>query len=103
MSTDAAVGLLVAASIPILLFGTLFALSRYGGWSQLADRYPARGAAPTPATRFGYAAFRGWVGYNGCIVLAADDTGLHIRTWPFFSLVHAAILIPWGQVLEIVP
>jgi len=87
----------------LLIFGTLFALSRYGGWSRLSDRYPSRGRFPKPATHVGYAAFRGWVGYNGCIVLAADDAGLHIRTWPVFSLVHAPIFIPWGQVLEIVP
>ena len=103
MSADTAIGLLLIASLPLLLFGIITGFSRYAGWSRLADRYPARRASPTPATRFGYAAFHGWVGYNGCIILAADDEGLYVRTWPFLALLHAPIFIPWGQVQEIVP
>ena len=103
MSADAAIGLLVTASLSFLIFGLIIALSRYGGWSRLADRYPARRASPKPATRFGYATFHGWVGYNGCIILAADAEGLHVRTWPLLALIHAPIFIPWEQVQEIVP
>ncbi len=107
MSREATIGLVASfgffVGMAAFFFGIIFALSRYCGWSRLADRYPARGVFPKSATHFGYAAFRGWVGYNGCIILAADEAGLHVRTWPVFSLVNAPIFIPWGQVQKIVP
>lgn len=83
-------------------FATLFAISRVGGWSRLAARYPAAGPAPKPLTSFGYGAMRGWVGYNGGLIIAADDAGLHVSTWRFLlSWCHPPVFIPWSQIADL--
>ncbi|MCX5793871.1 MAG: hypothetical protein NTY77_00055 [Elusimicrobia bacterium] len=89
--------LLPLALLPVLLH----ALSRLGGWAALAERYPATGEAPRPRCRFGHAIFRRWCGYNGCLIVSADQTGLSLSLWPVFSIGHAPIFIPWSEVREI--
>jgi hypothetical protein len=82
----------------------IFLFSRYGGWSALAERYPLRGPFPKPKTRFGFGVFRGWVGYNGGIIVASDESGLYLRALPvILSFCHAPIYIPWSEVREIEP
>jgi hypothetical protein len=80
----------------------IFVLSRYGGWSTLAERYPLRGPFPRPRTCFGFGVFRGWVGYNGAIIVASDAGGLYLRGWPvLLSFCHAPIHIPWSEIQQI--
>jgi hypothetical protein len=70
----------------------------------LAKRYPLRGPFPKPKKWFGYGVFRGWVGYNGAIIVASDPGGLYLRGMPvLLSLCHPPISIPWSEVQEIVP
>ncbi|HBL15379.1 MAG: hypothetical protein A2X36_08355 [Elusimicrobia bacterium GWA2_69_24] len=77
-------------------------LARMSGWAALAERYPLRGQAPPPATSMGYGAFRGWLGYNGCLIIAVDDTGFYLAGWPIFlAPTHKPIHIPWGELTEI--
>jgi hypothetical protein len=81
---------------------TIFAISRFSGWSALAERYPLYGAFPRPKVWLGYGVFRGWVGYNGGIVVAADATGLYLRAMPvILAWCHAPIYIPWAEITEI--
>ena len=76
-------------------------LARVGGWTILAERYPASAPMPSPKTRFGYGVFAGWVGYNGALVVASDQGGLYLRVWPLLSWAHPPVFIPWTEVERI--
>lgn len=89
----------VSLLVPV---GAIWTFSRLSGWRTLAERYPLQGAFPPPATRFGYGVFRGWIGYNGGIVIASDPTGLYLRAMPVvLSFCHAPIYIPWAEITGI--
>jgi hypothetical protein len=80
----------------------LWGFSRLSGWTTLAARYPGSGSAPAPRTRFGDGVFRGWIGYNGGLVLAADTRGVYISAMPIvLTPWHSPIFIPWGEITEI--
>lgn len=82
--------------------GVLVAISRYSGWNLLAEHYPGTGDFPPPAKWLGYGVFRGWVGYNGGIVVASDWQGLYLRGMPvILSFCHRRIFIPWTDVSSI--
>jgi hypothetical protein len=88
-------------TVPALL---IFVLSRASGWPALADRYPALSQPPRALVQFGYGVFAGWIGYNGGIVLSADERGLYLAAMPLvLSWCHAPIFIPWAEVQEIRP
>lgn len=80
----------------------IFLISRLSGWQRLADAYPGVYDPPQPVVRLGYGVFRGWIGYNGGIVVAADQRGLHLRAMPIvLSFCHAPISIPWSELREV--
>jgi len=88
--------------LPFVLLPVIFQLlARLGGWAALAERYPAAGEAPRPRCWFGSGIFRRWCGYNNCLIVSADQTGLFMSLWPVFSIGHAPIFIPWSEVREI--
>jgi hypothetical protein len=76
-------------------------LARAGGWTILAERYPASAPMPRPRTRFGYGVFAGWVGYNGALVVSSDASGLFLSVWPLLSWAHPPVFIPWTEVERI--
>jgi hypothetical protein len=80
----------------------IYLIARTGGWHTLAERYPLRGTFPTPRTRFGFGSFYGWVGYNGALIVAADELGLYLRATPvLLSWCHPPIFIPWSEITRI--
>jgi hypothetical protein len=82
--------------------GVIVLLSRLSGWQRLSEHYPARGEMPRRRKWLGYGVFRGWIGYNGGIVVAADEGGLHLAAMPIvLSFCHSPIFIPWSDVREI--
>lgn len=82
--------------------GVLVLISRYSGWNLLSEHYPGSGDFPPPAKWLGYGVFRGWVGYNGGIVVASDSKGLYLRAMPIvLSFCHRRIFIPWLDVTGI--
>lgn len=88
-----------ALALPLVL---VYGLSRWAGWPVLAARYPLLGEQPGPKLRFGYGVFRGWIGYNGGLVVSADAGGLYLSTMPIvLSFCHAPVFIPWPEVVEI--
>ena len=94
--------LLFPVALPFIILPlAMYALSRLGGWASLAERYPMPGVPPRPLSRFGHCVFRRWCGYNGCLIVAADERGLFLRLWPFFSIGHAPIFIPWSEIRQI--
>jgi hypothetical protein len=99
-----AVFLVVLAPLVVLLyvFLLLCAFSRLSGWSRLAAAYPGRAQPATPRRWFGYAVFRGWIGYNGGLVVGADERGLDVAGMPLLlAFCHRPIFIPWSEVVEI--
>ena len=96
--------IVVAALVAVYLYLQLlmWSLARLSGWRRLAARYPGTTAAPAPRPRFGYAVFRGWIGYNGGLVLTADTRGLYVSAMPIvLAPWHPPIFIPWGELTEI--
>ena len=91
--------------LPLVLLGSagvMVAISRYSGWNLLSEHYPGTGEFPPPAKWLGYGVFRGWVGYNGGIVVASDPAGLYLRAMPIIlSFCHRRIFIPWSDVAVI--
>lgn len=80
----------------------VYLISRTSGWQTLAERYPLSVEFPPPKTRFGYGVFRGWVGYNGGIIVSSDRTGLYLRAMPIvLSFCHDPIYIPWSEVVRV--
>jgi len=82
--------IVVAALVAVYLYLQLLMLgfAWLSGCRRLAARYPGTTSAPAPRTRFGYAVFRGWIGYNGGRVLTADARGLYVSAMPI-------VLAPW--------
>jgi hypothetical protein len=88
--------------VPLLPVALIYAFSRISGWQSLAKRYPLRGEFPKPKLWLGYGVFRGWIGYNGAIVVASDAGGLYLRAMPVvLSFCHAPIYIPWSEITGI--
>lgn len=76
-------------------------LSHVGGWSVLAERYPARTTAGE--RDLGTASLtldRGFivVNYNRSVRFQISAEGLGMATSPFFRRAHPPVLIPWGEV-----
>lgn len=87
--------LLVSATVIVLI-------SRFSGWNLLAEHYPATGDFPRPSKWLGYGVFKGWLGYNGGIVVASDARGLYLRAMPIIlSFCHRRIFIPWTDITAI--
>ena len=91
--------------VPFVLLvpvAVLVVLSRYSGWNRLAEYYPGDRDFPRAAKWMGYGVFRGWLGYNGGIVVASDARGLYIRGMPIIlSFCHRRIFIPWSEITRI--
>ena len=88
--------------VVLIPVGVMVAISRYSGWNLLAEHYPGYGDFPRPSRRMGYGVFRGWLGYNGGIVVASNVKGLYLRGMPIImSFCHRRIFIPWSDVVGI--
>ena len=92
----------LVALIPLIPVVVIVAISRYSGWNLLAEHYPGTGDFPRPSKWMGYGVFRGWLGYNGGIVVASDERGLYLRGMPIIlSFCHRRIFIPWSDVVRV--
>jgi hypothetical protein len=86
----------------LLVASVIVVISRISGWNLLAEHYPGYGDFPKPAKWMGSGVFRGWVGYNGGIVVASDARGLYLRAMPvLLSFCHRRIFIPWSEITRI--
>ncbi|MGH8727196.1 MAG: hypothetical protein ACREV9_03340 [Burkholderiales bacterium] len=91
--------LILASLLIAFLAAIVFLISRASGWSTLAQKYPLRAAFPKPKIWLGYAVFRGWIGYNGGIIVGSDSRGLCLRAMPIIlSFCHVPIFIPWSEI-----
>ncbi len=95
-------GLLLAVPALLVAPTLIFVFSRVDGWRTLAVRYPLAGPRPPACVRLGYGVFRGWIGYNGGLVISVDHRGLYLATMPvILSWCHPPVFIPWPEIAEI--
>ncbi len=88
--------------VVLVPFGVILVLSRLSGWNLLAEHYPGTGDFPSPKKWMGYGVLRGWIGYNGGIVVASDARGLYLRAMPILlSFCHRRIFVPWSEISRI--
>ena len=91
--------------IPLVVlvpFGVILVFSRISGWNLLAEHYPPTGDLPPTKKRMGYGVFRGWIGYNGGIIVGSNAGGLSLRAMPLLlSFCHRPIFIPWSEISRI--
>jgi hypothetical protein len=74
-----------------------FLLSRLGGWRRLALQYRLPGTYSGKVWRFQSGKFN-WAGYNNCLSVGANETGLYISPLFIFRFCHPPLLIPWGDI-----
>jgi hypothetical protein len=95
---------LIAATSLLLPPAMILLFSRVGGWHRLAEVYPGGDHQPPTRTRLGFGVFRGWIGYNGALIVGSDSRGFSLRSWPvLLSWCHGPIFIPWSEVREVRP
>lgn len=77
-----------------------YVVSRFSGWSELAERYRAQAPFEGEVWRFQSAQMRYMMNYNNCLTFGASSEGLYLATLFLFRLGHPPLLVPWGE-LEI--
>lgn len=74
------------------------AISLWGGWSQLTDRY--RGTSSKAEAKWGFesASMRRMAAYPGCLKFSVGREGLGISILFLFRVGHPPLLIPWTDI-----
>ena len=87
---------LVVPAFITLWCGVSLLLSKLGGWSSLAARFPA---TSTPfGEKFTFAAAKiGGVRYRGVLTAVKAEQGLFLSVFAPWRLGHPPILIPWTE------
>lgn len=86
---------LALALIPGLFAGLLVAIAKIGGWSRLAQTFPA-GVEPDDGICFrGQFLGIGWCDYNGCVRIRVCVAGIYLAVSPII-VGHAPVLLPWS-------
>ena len=75
-----------------------FALSMWGGWSQLTDRYRGIPSRVEAKWRFESASLRRMAAYAGCLKFSVGREGLGISILFLFRVGHPPLLIPWTDI-----
>jgi hypothetical protein len=77
--------------------GITFLLSRIGGWNVLAGRYLAQ--HPFSGQVHSWCSGRlGFVNYNNCLSLGANEQGLYLSVPRIFAFAHPPLFIPWSDI-----
>jgi hypothetical protein len=73
-------------------------ISKLSGWDLLATRF--RATQTFTGSRWGWqsARVRHGLGYNNCLTIGADHTGIYVSMVFFFRLQHPPLLVPWNEV-----
>jgi hypothetical protein len=79
----------------ILLF---MVIARISGWTTLATFYRLSGPFNGECWRFQSAQMRWKMGYNNCLTIGADESGLYLSIFFLFRLGHPNLFIPWGDI-----
>jgi hypothetical protein len=94
--------LLIVPGFLAMWCGGCLVLSKLGGWSSLAERFPAR--FTPPGEKFIFAAARiGGVRYRGIITAIKAEDGLFLSVFKPWRFGHPPILIPWVELKNFRP
>lgn len=96
----------ITAALPVFFIGmwvlVLHALSRMGGWRDLAESYGT--AVSVDGQTFDGQTFRfrsgrlGTVNYNSCLTLTAGAAGLRLAVLLPFRAGHHPFVVPWAEI-----
>ncbi len=75
-----------------------FLISRVSGWSALANFYRSSGEFLGQVWRFQSGQFRWHMGYNNCLTIGANASGLYLSTFFILRIGHPSLFIPWSDV-----
>jgi hypothetical protein len=75
-----------------------FLIGRISGWSTLANFYRFSGEFTGQRWRFQSAQLRWYLGYNNCLTIGANESGLFLSVFFLLRIGHPSLFIPWGDV-----
>jgi hypothetical protein len=75
-----------------------FVVAQLSGWSALARRFRTGSAFAGRTWKWNSARLRWMMGYNNCLIIGADATGLYLATMIVIRLGHPPLLVPWHEV-----
>jgi hypothetical protein len=77
------------------LIVVFFFIGRISGWSTLANYYRLSGSFIGQCWRFQSAEMRWRVGYNNCLTIGANESGLYLSVFLLFRFGPPNLFIPW--------
>lgn len=75
-----------------------FLIGRISGWSTLANFYRSSGEFLGQRWRFQSGQLRWRMGYNNCLTIGANESGLYLSVFFLFRIGHPSLFIPWGEI-----
>ncbi|MBM4278361.1 MAG: hypothetical protein FJ130_10860 [Deltaproteobacteria bacterium] len=75
-----------------------FLIGRISGWSTLANFYRFPGEFVGQRWRFQSGQLRWHLGYNNCLTIGANESGLYLSVFFLFRIGHSSLFIPWDDI-----
>lgn len=72
-------------------------IAHIGGWHELASSYRAEQPFAGARWRFQSGRMRSWMGYNNCLTVGADSSGLHLSMLFLFRAGHPPLFVRWDE------
>jgi len=81
-----------------LWIGISCLIARLSGWAKLAALYRLSGPFNGECWRFQSAELRWKMGYNNCLTVGANPSGLYLSVFLLFRFGHPNLFIPWADI-----
>ena len=89
---------LIFPALIVFLIGLFFLVGRISGWATLATLYRLSGEFIGECWRFQSAEMRWKIGYNNCLTIGANASGLYLSVFFLFRFGHPNLFIPWPDI-----
>ncbi len=89
---------LILILIFIILIVIFPVIARISGWSTIANFYRFTGEFQGKRWYFQSAEMRWKMGYNSCLTIGTNESGLYLSIFFPFRFGHPNLFIPWGEV-----
>lgn len=80
------------------LIAIFFLIGRISGWATLANFYRFSGEFMGERWQFQSAQMRWKLGYNNCLTIGVNETGLYLSVFFLFRVGHPTLFIPWTEI-----
>lgn len=80
------------------LIGLFFVIARLSGWTTLVTFYRFSNSFIGECWRFQSAEMRWKMGYNNCLTIGANESGLYLSVFFLFRFGHPNLFIPWTDI-----